>query len=172
VEYRHVLDPDRKEEICRRILLALPAWFGNLRAVRQYARGTREQFFLCVLDGEEPVGFLGEEPVGFLAAQEHNEVACEIAVMGILPDYHRRGIGHTLLELCARSFRARGYRYLTVKTLADTADSAAYVKTRAFYLAEGFEPLEIFETLWDEGNPCLYLVKPLFDGQGADDMDF
>lgn len=154
MEYRHVLDLDRKEEICRCILLALPAWFGDLKAVAQYARTARGQFFLCALDGEEPVGFL--------AMQEHTDAACEIAVMGVLPAYHRGGIGRMLMGACVRFCRARGYRYLTVKTLADTAGSAAYVKTRAFYLACGFEPLEIFETLWDAENPCLFLAKPLF----------
>ena len=111
-------------------------------------------------------------PIGFLAAEEHTDAACEIAVMGVLPEYHRQGIGCTLLRLCAHSYVARGYRYLTVKTLADTVGSASYVKTRAFYLACGFEPLEIFETLWNEENPCLYLVKPLFDGQGTKPMEF
>ncbi len=164
VEYRHVLDPDRKEEICLRILHALPAWFGDWKAARQYAKNTRAQFFLCALEDEEPIGFL--------AAEEHTDAACEIAVMGVLPEYHRQGIGCTLLRLCAHSYVARGYRYLTVKTLADTVGSASHVKTRAFYLACGFEPLEIFETLWNEENPCLYLVKPLFDGQGTKPMEF
>lgn len=156
MEYRHVLDPDRKEKICLCILHALPAWFDDWKAARQYAKNARAQFFLCALDREEPVGFL--------AAEEHTDAACEIAVMGVLPDYHRQGIGRALLGLCAHSYFARGYRYLTVKTLADTVGSASYVKTRAFYLACGFEPLEIFETLWNKENPCLYLVKPLFDG--------
>ncbi len=164
MEYRHVLDPDRKEEICRRILLALPAWFGDLKAVRQYANSAREQFFLCALEDEEPVGFL--------AVQEHTDVACEIVVMGVLPACHRRGIGRRLLEICVQFYRARSYRYLTVKTLADTADSFSYVKTRAFYLACGFEPLEIFETLWDAENPCLYMCKPLFESAGAAEQDF
>ncbi len=164
MEYRHVLDPDRKEKICRCILLALPAWFGDLKAIRQYARGVREQFFLCAVENEEPVGFL--------AVQEHTDVACEITVMGVLPACHRQGIGRRLIELCVRSYRARGYRYLTVKTLADTADSSSYVKTRAFYLACGFEPLEIFETLWNAENPCLFLCKPLFEAQGDSEQDF
>lgn len=163
MEYRHVLDPGRKEKICLRILDALPEWFGDRQAVKQYAKNARAQCFLCALDGEEPVGFL--------AAEAHTDAAAEIAVMGILPNYHRQGVGRALLEMCARSYFARGYRYLTVKTLADTADSASYVKTRAFYLACGFEPLEIFETLWNKENPCLYLVKPLFDGQGMESME-
>ena len=48
VEYRHVLDPDRKEKICLCILHALPAWFGDWKAARQYAKNARAQFFLCV----------------------------------------------------------------------------------------------------------------------------
>lgn len=153
-----------KRKSAWRILHALPAWFGDWKAARQYAKNTRAQFFLCALEDEEPIGFL--------AAEEHTDAACEIAVdgrsAGMSPPRHWR----TLLRLCAHSYVARGYRYLTVKTLADTVGSASYVKTRAFYLACGFEPLEIFETLWNEENPCLYLVKPLFDGQGTKPMEF
>lgn len=54
--------------------------------------------------------------------------------MGVLPEYHRQGIGCTLLRLCAHSYVARGYRYLTVKTLADTVGSASYVKRARFIL--------------------------------------
>ena len=108
VEYRHVLDPDRKEEICLRILHALPAWFGDWKAARQYAKNTRAQFFLCALEDEEPIGFL--------AAEEHTDAACEIAVMGVLPEYHRQGIGCTLLRLCAHSYVAVSYTHLTLPT--------------------------------------------------------
>lgn len=163
MEYRHVLDPDRKERICLPILKALPEWFGDRKAVRRYAHEAREQFFLCAFDGEAPIGFL--------TVREHTDAACEITVMGVLPAFHRRGAGRELMARCARFYRSRGFRYLTVKTLADTTDSAAYVKTRAFYLSCGFEPLEIFDTLWDADNPCLYLVKPLFAMQADQPLD-
>ena len=34
-----------------------------------------------------------------------------------------------------------------------------YARTRAFYLAMGFRPLEEFTQLWNEQNPCLLMVK-------------
>lgn len=36
-----------------------------------------------------------------------------------------------------------------------------YERTRRFYLAAGFTPLEEFPDLWDERNPCLLMVKSL-----------
>lgn len=28
-----------------------------------------------------------------------------------------------------------------------------------FYLNQGFYPLEVFTNLWNEENPCLFLIK-------------
>ncbi|MFA6119201.1 MAG: hypothetical protein WCT85_06020 [Parachlamydiales bacterium] len=50
---------------------------------------------------------------------------------------------------------------MTVKTLSPSADDENYAKTRAFYLSMGFYPLEEFKTLWDENNPCLFMIKVL-----------
>ena len=91
-----------------------------------------------------------EEPIGFLAAEEHTDAACEIAVMGVLPVISPPRHWLHLIEAvraqlcCARlplphgenACRHGGQRFLC--------------ETRAFYLACGFEPLEIFETLWNE----------------------
>ncbi|MCL2355876.1 MAG: hypothetical protein FWC70_01795, partial [Defluviitaleaceae bacterium] len=27
------------------------------------------------------------------------------------------------------------------------------------YLAQGFRPVEVFPTVWDEANPCLFMIK-------------
>ena len=43
--------------------------------------------------------------------------------------------------------------------LDESRESKSYEKTRLFYLAMGFKPLEVFKTLWDEDNPCLFMVK-------------
>ena len=50
---------------------------------------------------------------------------------------------------------------LQVKTLSESHPDAGYAKTRAFYRAMGFHPLEEFKTLWGEANPCLLMVKKL-----------
>ena len=34
-------------------------------------------------------------------------------------------------------------------------------RTHRFYAAEGFVPLEVLPTLWDEENPCLPMAKVL-----------
>ena len=49
---------------------------------------------------------------------------------------------------------------LQVKTLGPTRPSEHYDRTRAFYAALGFQPLEEIHDLWP-GNPCLIMVKPL-----------
>jgi coenzyme F420-0:L-glutamate ligase/coenzyme F420-1:gamma-L-glutamate ligase len=46
-----------------------------------------------------------------------------------------------------------------VKTLAPTRPDENYARTRAFYEAMGFTPLEVFPELWDPRNPALQLVK-------------
>ena len=40
-----------------------------------------------------------------------------------------------------------------------SADYPPYNGTRAFYRKEGFLPLEVFPTFWDEDNPCLFLAR-------------
>jgi hypothetical protein len=50
---------------------------------------------------------------------------------------------------------------MQVKTLGPSRLDEHYAKTRAFYEAMGFRPLEEFKQIWDENNPCLVMVKRL-----------
>jgi hypothetical protein len=50
---------------------------------------------------------------------------------------------------------------LQVKTLSASRPDPGYDKTRAFYLAFGFRPLEEFPTLWYPSNPALQLIKSI-----------
>ena len=49
--------------------------------------------------------------------------------------------------------------FLQVKTLSPARPDEGYAKTRAFWLACGFRPLEELPTLWDADNPALQLIK-------------
>ena len=71
------------------------------------------------------------------------------------------GIGKSLVEQSQVWLRQRGARFLQVKTVASTSDSAEYAETRRFYEAMGFTPLEVFPELWDPWNPALQMVKSL-----------
>lgn len=150
---KEVFDPDQKSSICSGILRALPSWFGIEQSIVEYTDAVRHMPFYCAFDGAAPVGFI--------ALKVHNEYTAEICVMGILKEYHRQGIGKMLVNKCERYCTDKDMEFLTVKTLDESRASRSYEKTRLFYTAMGFKPLEVFRTLWDESNPCLFMAKHL-----------
>jgi ribosomal protein S18 acetylase RimI-like enzyme len=106
-----------------------------------------------------PTFAAGED--GFLSLKLHTPHAAEVYVMGVLPNRHRAGLGTALLAAAEHYLRARGFEYLQVKTLGPSRPSEPYARTRRFYEARGFRVLEEIHGLWDEGNPCLLMVKRL-----------
>ena len=93
--------------------------------------------------------------------KKHFPETAEIHCIGILPQYHRKGIGKLLIKELENYLKDDGLKILQVKTVSADRDCSAYAKTRAFYKAVGFIPLEVFPTLWDKANPCLVLVKQI-----------
>jgi hypothetical protein len=75
-------------------------------------------------------------------------------------DLHRQAIGRRLLQCIEADLLADGVRLLEVKTFGPSGDSAEYERTRAFYRACGFLPLEERTDIWGPENPCLISVKP------------
>ncbi len=65
------------------------------------------------------------------------------------------------MERAQAWLKCQGVEYLQVKTLGPSSPDDHYEKTRAFYLAMGFRPLEEFRRIWDEANPCLIFIKSL-----------
>jgi ribosomal protein S18 acetylase RimI-like enzyme len=142
-----------KSSVCEPIIRALPEWFGIEEANLQYIKDIEVMpTFLASIN---------DQVVGFLTFNQHNEYAAEIHIIGVHSDAHRRGIGRTLVARVEAHLRQQGIEYLQVKTLAPSHPDKNYAKTRAFYMAMGFRPLEEFKTLWDENNPCLLMVKSL-----------
>ena len=139
--------------LCEPILRALPEWFGIEEATRQYIRDVDTlPTFLAMVD---------DRVVGFLTFRQHSEYAAEIHVMGVHPRAHRQGAGRALVQALEAHLRAQGIEYLQVKTLSPAHPDQNYAKTRDFYLAMGFRPLEEFPDLWGEQNPCLQMIKGL-----------
>ncbi len=146
---------ENKEAVCRRILDALPQWFGIEEAKEAYVRAARDlPMFACVA---------GEEAVGFMTVKVHNEFTAEIHSMGVLPRLHRRGIGTRLLRRAERYVSERDLRFLTVKTLAPSKADENYQSTRRWDQAVGFVPLEELPELWGPDNPCLVMIKCVAD---------
>ncbi len=137
---------------CEAILRALPKWFGIEDAIVHYRREIEKNPTYIALDGEKIAGFL--------TVKHHNEYSAEIYVMGVLKEYHRRGIGRALVDHVEKLLREKSVEYFEVKTLAPSDPYEEYKLTRKFYTSLGFRPLEE-NKLWGEANPCLIMVKRL-----------
>lgn len=142
-----------KSEVTKSVLLSLPDWFGIEEFTNAYIRNS----------GELPrfVAFEEDRAVGFLSLKKHSEYAAEVYVMGVLPEFHRKGIGQALLKEAESWLADKGVEFLQVKTLSEDRECEFYKKTRLFYQANGFRPLEVFSELWDASNPCFLMVKSL-----------
>jgi len=139
--------------ICRSILDQLPEWFGIPASNADYARLADEgPAWLAIQDGEV---------VGLMLLKPHFDEAVEIYLIAVVPARHRRGVGRALIDDAERWAAARGARFLTVKTRGPSLPYEPYERTRAFYLAQGFVPLEEFTEIWGPENPALLMVKPV-----------
>ena len=141
-------------EACDAIIGALPDWFGLEVGIVDCAAAVRSQDGLVA---ERPDGSVG----GFLTWMRHFPASAEITWMAVAPEVHREGIGRALIAALVERLDRDGARLLLVKTLSERGDSEHYDRTRAFYQAMGFLPLQEMPELWDEENPALLLVKPL-----------
>lgn len=148
-----IVDKKEKVKIAVEILHMLPDWFGIEESTQEYIMKSKSMPFF--------VAYERKTAVGFLAIKETSPYTAEIYVMGIHPMFHRRGIGKQLFEACYQWCREHNVEYLQVKTLDYSSKDAFYAKTRRFYEAMGFRPMECFKTLWDEWNPCLVMIQAI-----------
>ena len=147
-----ITNPDKKMEIARSVLEALTDWFGVPEAREQYiAESGRQTMVAAEEDGR---------PVGFLCLKETGRDTVELAVMGVLPPYHRQGIGKRLFQKAKEIAVNQGYSFLQVKTVK-MGCYADYDRTNLFYQSLGFKEFEVFPLLWDEKNPCQVYVMGL-----------
>lgn len=149
-------DRQEKQRVARVILEALPEWFGIPEARENYIRESADEIML--------VSSEGGEPDGFLCLKETGKATLELAVMGVLKEYHRQGVGTALVRAAKRIARERGYSFLQVKTV-QMGRYPEYDATNRFYLSLGFKEFEVFPTLWDEWNPCQIYVMSVDDSE-------
>lgn len=151
IDIKQVHEQTEKSFICEKILRDLPDWFGVEASIIDYTKNVTTMPFFAV--------YSDDNPGGFAALKIHNSHTAEIYVMGILEKYHRQGIGSKLIKFCENFCVQNRIEFLTVKTLDKSCESDSYRKTRQFYEAMKFRPLEVFPYFWDEQNPCLFMAK-------------
>lgn len=148
---KQIADNAEKQKTARYILEALPEWFGIPEATEEYIRDSADKLFFCAYEGDNPLGFLYLKQTG--------KDTVELAVMGVLKQYHRNGIGKLLFQEAKKAAYQAGYSFIQVKTV-QMGRYEIYDRTNLFYISLGFKEFEVFPTLWDEYNPCqIYLME-------------
>ena len=149
---KEIIAAKEKQEITRTILEALPDWFGIEESREEYIKISAGLLFYAAFDKEKPIGFI--------CLKETGRDTAEVCVMGVLKEYHHRGIGTALFKDLKNAAIQDGYSFLQVKTV-QMGKYDDYDATNRFYLSLGFKEFEVFPTLWDESNPCQIYVMSL-----------
>lgn len=149
---KQIEDKNEKQKIAREVLEALTEWFEVEESREGYISDSKDWiFFSAEEDGKY---------AGFLCLKETGKATVELAVMGVKKEFHRHGIGRQLFNEAKKTAAAMGYSFMQVKTVKMGVYDD-YDITNRFYLACGFQEFEVFETLWDEANPCQIYVMSL-----------
>lgn len=152
MDIKQIYDDSEKQIVARSILEALPDWFGIPEAREEYIADSIGKPFFAAYDKEYPVGFIYLKKTG--------KDTVELAVMGVLKEYHRKGVGKSLFSCAKDEAKKMNYSFLQVKTV-QMGKYDDYDKTNMFYISLGFKEFEVFPTLWDEWNPCQIYVMTI-----------
>lgn len=101
--FEQIYEPQLKENVVRKILEALPDWFAMEEGREQYIKDSVEQICIGAIENEEYVGFL--------CLKETGKDTLELAVMGVLKEYHRQGIGRKMFMMAKDIARKKAIRF-------------------------------------------------------------
>ena len=149
---KQITDASQKKAISREILEALHDWFEVDESREQFIAESADQPFFAAIENDKPVGFLCLKQTG--------KETVELAVMGVLKEYHRHGLGRQLFDAAKAEAAKQGYQFMQVKTV-QMGYYDDYDRTNKFYLSLGFKELEVIECIWGKENPCQIYVMSL-----------
>ena len=155
---RFVEDPEERKKISRAILESLTDWFEVESSRENYISESAGQPFWAA--------FEDDVPAGFLCLKETGKETMELAVMGVLMEYHRKGLGRRLFAAAKDYASMKDYSFIQVKTVRSGVYED-YDITNEFYKSLGFKELEVLEDYWDAANPCQIYVMSLKSAVGA-----
>jgi ribosomal protein S18 acetylase RimI-like enzyme len=145
------LEP-RDAAACDAIVAGLTEWFGNQQGIRDCALAVRSHAGLIATDETGVTGFL-------TWTHDRERGVAEITWMAVRTDLRRHGVGRSLLGALIERLQEEQVHRLDVKTLSARAEYPPYAETRGFYVANGFESVEL--DIWDGDNPAVLLRRSL-----------
>jgi len=131
----------------------LPQWFTEL-GVQQIAKDLQAQSGLVALKDENTVGF-----VTYVLTMDGK--AAELTWIAVHPEFHRKGIGRSLVKNLEEILVKQGVSALEVSTVADSVEYEPYARTRSFYHALGFSDVRVDRKWYPSGDDRLLLRKLL-----------
>lgn len=148
-----IIRTSNTKNICEEITKTLPMWFGISDANEKYANDANIYSSLCIKDDEKDIALLVyKKTLNKLLKKE----VIDIHWLGIIPEYHRKGLGTKLFnELCLIA-KSENIDTITVETLDPAVKDECYLKTVSFYESLGFEISEHFH---DECKMVRMVVK-------------
>ena len=147
-----IQDAGLKRTISRNILEALHDWFEMDESREKYIANCAGWLFFAAKEQNDYAGFL--------CLKETGRETVELAVMGVLKEYHRKGLGRALFEEAKKAAVKEGYSFMQVKTVK-MGVYADYDRTNRFYQSLGFKEFEVINEIWGEDNPCQIYVMSL-----------
>lgn len=150
LQIEYTQDPDT----VRRILKALPEWFGDPDAIEQYVADAGNNDYLSIVARKSGT------TIGVALIRRHFPESAELHLIALSPEARGGGTGRALIERVAADLANDGCELLSVHTVGPSFDSVSYAETRAFYRANDFYPLEEHHNL-DWAGPTLILVRQL-----------
>ena len=142
---------------------SLRQWFTEL-GVQQIAGDLRTQKGLVALEDENVAGF-----VTYAVAVD--ERVAELTWIAVHPNFHRKGIGRSLVEALEEVLVSLGVSAIEVSTVADTVEYEPYTRTRSFYHALGFLDVRVDRGWYPSGDDRLLLRKLLTERTGQHEQD-
>ena len=104
-----ILNKEEKMRIARLILESLTEWFEVPETREQYIKESKDRIMVAA--------FEDDKPIGFLCLKETGKETVELAVMGVLKDHHRNGVGKSLLKKAIHSCRSKQLRWVFMMTM-------------------------------------------------------
>ncbi|UCF07862.1 MAG: GNAT family N-acetyltransferase, partial [Thermoplasmata archaeon] len=127
----------------------LPEWFTKT-GIEYMSTDLRFQHGFIAVNDTRVVGF-----ISFFVTEGMGHIGW----IGMLPEFHRQGIGRKLVDQLISELSQKGVHELRVNTLGDSVEYEPYERTRAFYRGIGFKDFRRLKQNNPECPEQLIMVK-------------